>query len=70
MQQDERTKLKAELNSIRSTVDKSNVYMNSVIDELANPAEDRLRTYFNTVLKNNELTLIERQYYERLLKHL
>ena len=48
---DELLSLKAELNHIRSTVDRSNPYMNRVVEELANEPVDRLREYVETILK-------------------
>ena len=59
--------LKAELNHIRLTVDRSNPYMNRVIEELTDEPADRLRTYFDEILKK-EISEAERDYYRRLIQ--
>ena len=66
---DELLSLKAELNHIRSTVDRSNPYMDRVVEELANEPVDRLREYVETILKK-KISEIEREHYERLLRRI
>lgn len=59
--------LKAELHHIRLTVDRSNPYMSRVIEELTDEPADRLRTYFDEILKK-EISEAERDYYRRLIQ--
>lgn len=63
---DELISLKAELNYIRSTGDRSNPYMKAVLEELYVEPEERLRLYIESILKK-EMSEVERNHYARLL---
>lgn len=64
---DELLALKAELNQIRLKVDRSNPYMRRVLEELADEPVEKLRAYFEDILKK-EISIAEKQHYERLLQ--
>lgn len=64
---DELITLKAELKQIRSTVDRSNPYMIRVLEELTDEPVDKLRLYFEDILKK-EINAAEIKHYERLIQ--